>query len=529
MAPRKHNLPFFLSYSRKDYDLVMSIKAEIESLTGKLCWMDTEGIESGNPAFDNAIVKGINECRVFLFMLSENSQKSEFAINELEFARKKARDEGKKVVMVNIDGCSLSDTFFLRYSRVDTIYWQDPIQKRKLFANLKTWLLEDGSSDIFISDGNSSPIQHLFFLIDTSGSMYGDRMDALNEACKNTIASIDVIRPDIEMRVGVLYFSSDARWMTSVPQRLEDFRWAPLEPDGMTNLGAACAELDTKMSNEAFFGERLCGRRRIMKSLIILITDGAPSDNYKESLGALQQNPFFSGANRFAIGIGEDYDEECLREFTGKPGLCHSLPDVSASSLQLLLFRLITMGLYAGSFAYLEGDDENSYHLSPKVAGRTCAIGDVLTFGDQSGVVFYLDSSREHGKIVSTDSAVKKWCSTKEYLRHRDTGAISDDNGMDNLRQIQQIPDWEESYPAFKWCAKKGDGWYLPTIEELRLMAKRRNVIAEKIGGIDEQKWYWSSEQESVYSARYYHFLSGQDGCQVGKDMECMVLAVREF
>lgn len=317
MAPKTRNLPFFLSYSRKDYDLVMSIKAEIESLTGKLCWMDTEGIESGNPAFDEAIVRGINECRVFLFMLSANSQKSEFAINELEFARKKARDEGKKVVMVNIDGCSLSDTFFFRYSRVDTIYWQDPIQKRKLFANLKTWLLED--------------------------------------------------------------------------------------------------------------------------------------------------------------------------------------------------------------------DDDNSDLLPPKEVRRTYAIGDVLTFGNQSGVVFYLDSSREHGKIVSMDSAVKKWCTTKEYMRHRDTGAVSDDNGMDNLRQIQQIPDWENSYPAFKWCANKGEGWYLPTIEELHLIAKRRKVIAEKMGEIEEQRWYWSSEQESVYCARYYHFLSGQAGCQVGKDLECMVLAVREF
>ena len=357
MAPKKQNLPFFLSYSRKDYDLVMSIKDEIESLMGKRCWMDTEGIESGNPAFDDAIVKGINDCRVFLFMLSKNSQESEFAINELEFARKKARDEGKKVVMVNIDGCSFSDTFFLRYSRVDTINWQDPIQKGKLITNLRTWILEDGCPDIFISDGNTSPVQHLFFLIDTSGSMYGERMDALNEACKNAISSIDVIRSDIEMRVGVLYFSSDVHWMTSVPQRLEDFRWDPLDSDGLTNLGAAYAELGAKMSTDAFFGERLCGRRRIMKSLIILLTDGAPTDNYKEPLEALRQNPFFIGANRFAIGLGEDYDKECLREFTGKPGLCHPLSDISASALHRLLSRLITMGLYAGSFAYLASDE----------------------------------------------------------------------------------------------------------------------------------------------------------------------------
>lgn len=176
---------------------------------------------------------------------------------------------------------------------------------------------------------------------------------------------------------------------------------------------------------------------------------------------------------------------------------------------------LITMGLYAGSFAYLEDD-------------KKYAIGDVITIGNQSGVVFYLDASGKHGKIVSTDSTIKQWCTKNEYLLHRETNAVSDDDGTDNLKHIQQFPDWEKSYPAFKWCSKKGEGWYLPTIEELRLLAKHKDEIAEKMGGIDEKKWYWSSEEESVYSAKYFHFMSGQAG-GVGKDTECIVLAVAEF
>lgn len=59
-------------------------------------------------------------------------------------------------------------------------------------------------------------------------------------------------------------------------------------------------------------------------------------------------------------------------------------------------------------------------------------------------------------------------------------------------------------------------------------MNKHRDVDLDKIGDIDEQRWFWSSEQESAYSAKYYHFLSGQSH-GLGKDNECFVLAVAEF
>ena len=64
---------------------------------------------------------------------------------------------------------------------------------------------------------------------------------------------------------------------------------------------------------------------------------------------------------------------------------------------------------------------------------------------------------------------------------------------MENLQRIQQIPDWETFYPAFKWCAKKGDAWYLPTIEDYRMIDKQKGIVLKGITGIDERKWFWSS------------------------------------
>ena len=76
----------FISYSRQDLNKVKAIKKEIEKATGAQCWMDLQGIESGSPEFDSAITEGINNCKVFLFMRSENSMKSTWAIQEINFA-----------------------------------------------------------------------------------------------------------------------------------------------------------------------------------------------------------------------------------------------------------------------------------------------------------------------------------------------------------------------------------------------------------------------------------------------------------
>jgi len=68
----------FISYSRKDLEVVKGIKEEIERATNAHCWMDLQGIESGAPRFIRSIIDGINMCDVFLFMRSKQSQVSKY-------------------------------------------------------------------------------------------------------------------------------------------------------------------------------------------------------------------------------------------------------------------------------------------------------------------------------------------------------------------------------------------------------------------------------------------------------------------
>lgn len=137
----------FISYSRNDLDAVLRIKEEIEVVTGKECWMDLNSIESGSVQFAKDIIVGIKDSKVFLFMLSESSQNSEFALRELNFAYNQARDCDKKVVIVNVTGCKMSDEFAFMYGLTDTITWNNTPQHDKLIRDLKRWLGDTKSVD----------------------------------------------------------------------------------------------------------------------------------------------------------------------------------------------------------------------------------------------------------------------------------------------------------------------------------------------------------------------------------------------
>ena len=342
----------FISYSRKDYEKVKAVKDEIDRLVGIDCWMDLNGIESGE-WFKKVIISAINRHDTLLFMLTPNSMNSPFAMKELGFAAKK----GKRIVLVDLAHTQLNDDFIFDYSDKDNIDWNDPLQHDKLINNLRVWFQVNPNKDdkkkkypsFFI--GDEKPVIHVLFLIDCSGSMCGDRMDELNQACSDIFANFDIINPDVDIKVNVLNFSSGVNWMYPTPVSVENFQWISMEAEGLTNFGAACEELNNKMNRNEFFNS-IYG---INKSLIVLVTDGEATDNYDKPLRNLQCNQFFQNANRFAIGLGEDFNEQILARFAGNKKV-FTLSDDNISKLTPLLERIMHVGLYSASCAAL--DDE---------------------------------------------------------------------------------------------------------------------------------------------------------------------------
>jgi len=130
----------FISYSRDDLDFVENeIVSEIEKLNGVNCWLDIHDIEAGAESFPDVIKQGMEECFIFLIMLSKSSMKKEWPLKELKDAETyKAKDPSRKIVLVNIDNSELIGEFE-EYKERDIIYWNITYQHQKLLNNIDRW------------------------------------------------------------------------------------------------------------------------------------------------------------------------------------------------------------------------------------------------------------------------------------------------------------------------------------------------------------------------------------------------------
>ena len=161
----------------------------------------------------------------------------------------------------------------------------------------------------------SRRIMTLFFLIDTSESMAGSKIGAVNDAMRNVLPMIGEIseeNPDAEIRGAVLLFSRGARWVYDEPRLASDFVWPEVSAEGSSSdLGAACRELGSMLSGSFFVN------RPIFAPFIMLVSGSKPTDDFDAGLEVLKENRIFRKAIRAAFAVGEDTDREALARFTG--------------------------------------------------------------------------------------------------------------------------------------------------------------------------------------------------------------------
>lgn len=156
----------------------------------------------------------------------------------------------------------------------------------------------------------------LFFVVDTSGSMYGDKIGALNDAIRETLPDLQDLsenNADAKIKIATLQFDSDVRWRDSEPVDSENFVWNDLQASGLTSLGAALSELKGKLSTQKFMQEAVGS----FAPVIILLSDGEPTDDYKTALEEIKKNNWFKHAIKVAIAIGNDADKNILAEVVG--------------------------------------------------------------------------------------------------------------------------------------------------------------------------------------------------------------------
>ena len=97
-------------------------------------------------------------------------------------------------------------------------------------------------------------------------------------------------------------------------------------------------------------------------------------------------------------------------------------------------------------------------------------IGDIYDKNGIKGVVVMLTDGGRHGLVMSLDEACLAW-SNLPRKQQKAVGASDRHDGAKNMEAVAKYIaennlSWKQ-FPAFEWCRAKGDGWYLPSINEL--------------------------------------------------------------
>lgn len=160
---------------------------------------------------------------------------------------------------------------------------------------------------------------HIFYVLDTSGSMAdAGKIGMLNRAMEETLDALqDVAKHngDANLKIAVLEFNTGCKWITdNGPEDMADFEWEDLKAGGLTDIGGALDELDSKMSTHAWLNSMMGA----LMPVIIFMTDGyATTDDWEKKLDKVRENRWFRRATKIGFALGDDADRKMIASVVG--------------------------------------------------------------------------------------------------------------------------------------------------------------------------------------------------------------------
>lgn len=157
---------------------------------------------------------------------------------------------------------------------------------------------------------------HFIYLCDCSGSMRASsKMQALNQAIRQSLPEMVQVsqqNPEAQILVRVLSFADQAVWHLGTPTPVDQVlqQWRDLEAGGLTAMGEAMKQLAAVLRTPPM-------DQRALPPVLVLISDGAPTDDFMGGLRTLMAEPWAAKAVRLAIAIGHDADLDVLQQFMG--------------------------------------------------------------------------------------------------------------------------------------------------------------------------------------------------------------------
>jgi len=160
--------------------------------------------------------------------------------------------------------------------------------------------------------------------------MESGKIQALNYAIRSTIPLIREEadkNPNANVLIRVIRFSDSAQWVCA-PTPIANYQWQDLQAEGQTSMGAAFSMIAGELRMPPM-------SNRGLPPVLVLISDGLPTDQYKKGLNMVMAEPWGRKAVRVAIAIGDDANFSVLEEFISNVEI---KPFIARNSQQLIHF-----------------------------------------------------------------------------------------------------------------------------------------------------------------------------------------------
>ncbi|GAB4548184.1 MAG: VWA domain-containing protein [Anaerolineae bacterium] len=199
----------------------------------------------------------------------------------------------------------------------------------------------------------------VYLLLDTSSSMLGSPIQAVEQGLRLIYNELMNNPHAIEtVYLSVITFADAARQVIKLCS-VEDFKPPTLAANGSTALGAAMTLLDQVLDRELIANSE--GRKGDYRPLVFLLTDGAPTDEWREAVNRLKARKQSKLGAFVALGCGPNVNLAVLREITSEVLIMN---DVSSDSIRQF-FKWVSSSIQKTSQRLEAKADETGLEAMP--------------------------------------------------------------------------------------------------------------------------------------------------------------------
>lgn len=180
----------------------------------------------------------------------------------------------------------------------------------------------------------------VYLLLDTSGSMYGEPIEAVKNGVQVLVSTLRQDPYALETAyLSIITFNSSAQQVTPLTE-LSSFQQPSIDASGCTALGEALTLLATKVDSEVT--KTTAEVKGDWKPLVFIMTDGEPTDDLNKGLAEFKKRKF---GMVVACAAGQGANTDTLKKITE----CVVQLDTADSATIKSFFKWVSASVSAGS------------------------------------------------------------------------------------------------------------------------------------------------------------------------------------